>query len=50
MGHVRKTVLLHGKKPVAWFGRFRERLLRTNRSFRFLGHLKALSGGFLRED
>ena len=47
-GHVRQTVLLQGKVSVGWFGRFRGRLLLTNRSFRFLACLKAFSDGFLR--
>ena len=47
-GHARQTVLLQGKVPVGCFGRFRGRLLLTNRSFRFLARLKAFSDGFLR--
>ena len=44
-GHVRQTVLLQGKVPGDWCGRFRGRLFLTSRSFRFLARLKAFSGG-----
>ena len=47
-GHVRQTVLLQGKVPLDWCGRFRGRLLLTNRSFRFLAVLKAFTGGLLK--
>ena len=47
-GHVRQTVLLQGKVPGDWCGRFRGRLFLTNRSFRFLACLKAFSGGLLK--
>ena len=47
-GHVRQTVLLQGKVPGDWSGRFRGRLLLTRRSFRFLARLKAFSGGLLK--
>ena len=46
--HVRQTVLLQGKVPGDWCGRFRGRLLLTIRSFRFLARLKAFSGGLLK--
>ena len=46
-GHVRQTVLLQGKVPGDWCGRFRARLFLTSRSFRFLARLKAFSGGLL---
>ena len=47
-GHVRQTVLLQGKVPGDWCGRFRGRLFLTSRSFRFLARLKAFSGGLLK--
>ena len=47
-GHVRQTVLLQGKVPGDWCGRFRGRLFLTSRSFRFLARLQAFSGGLLK--
>ena len=47
-GHVRQTVLLQGKVPGEWCGRFRGRLLLISRSFRFLARLKTFSGGLLK--
>ena len=47
-GHVRQTVLLQGKVPGDWCGRFWGRLFLTNRSFRFLARLKAFNGGLLK--
>ena len=41
LGHVRQTVLLQGKVPGDWCGRFPGRLFMTSRSFRFLARLKA---------
>ena len=45
---MRQTVLLQGKVPGDWCGRFRGRLFLTSRSFRFLARLKAFSGGLLK--
>ena len=47
-GYVRQTVLLQGKLPGDWCGRFRGRLLLISRSFRFLARLKTFSGGLLK--
>ena len=41
LGHVRRTVLLQGKVPGDWCGRFPGRLFQSSRSFRFLACLKA---------
>ena len=41
LGHVRRTVLLQGKVPGDWCGRFPGRLFQSSRSFRFLARLKA---------
>ena len=41
LGHVRRTVLLQGKVPGDWCGRFPGRLFLSSRSFRFLARLKA---------
>ena len=41
LGHVRRTVLLQGKVPGDWCGRFPGRLFLSRRSFRFLARLKA---------
>ena len=42
-GHVRQTVLLQGKVPGDWCGRFPGRLFLTSRSIRFLARLKAFN-------
>ena len=47
-GHVQRTVLLQGKVPGDWSGRFGARLLLTSRSFIVLARVKAFSGGLLK--
>ena len=44
----KRSCLIQEKVPVGWLGRFRGRLLLTNRSFRFLARLQkpSISGGF----